>query len=112
MTLLSIFGASAIALPLSPPFPPNELQYIMDQSEASMLLSSEKFDKKAQEVFKTGLKASPKSVRVEKKMGGGDQSKVTLEGGSDIEGGMMLYTSGTTARPVRLLPNTLCCMPH
>jgi len=100
VTLLSILGAHAIALPLSPAFPAHELQYIMDQSQASMLLASTKFENKAQEVFKEGLQGSPKLVKVEKLLGGAEAARVTLEGPSDGEGGMMLYTSGTTNRPV------------
>lgn len=100
VTLLSILGAHSIALPLSPAFPPHELQYIMDQSQASMLLSSEKFESKAMEVMKEGLEASPKHLKLEKKLGGAVHTKVALEGPTDGAGGMMLYTSGTTNRPV------------
>lgn len=102
MTLLSILGSHSIALPLSPAFPTNELQYIMDQSQASLLLSSSKFEKKAQEVLGRGLEAKPKLVKVQKKIGGAEHTKIILEGPSDGEGGMMLYTSGTTSRPVSL----------
>lgn len=100
MTLLSILGANSIALPLSPAFPAHELQYIMDQSQALMLLSSKKFHNKAEEVFKTGLEAKPKHVQIEKKMGGTEPRKINLEGPPGGKGGMMLYTSGTTNRPV------------
>lgn len=72
----------------------------MDQSQASMLLSSTKFEGKAQDVFKEGLQGTPKHVKVEKKLGGAIHSPVRLEGPTDGEGGMMLYTSGTTNRPV------------
>lgn len=103
VTLLSILAAHSIALPLSPAFPASELQYILDHSQASMLLSSAKFDAKAQEVLDTGLQGSPKSVRVVKKLGGAEHTSVELEGGSDCgKGGMMLYTSGTTATPVSM----------
>ncbi|KAL2061436.1 hypothetical protein VTL71DRAFT_7709 [Oculimacula yallundae] len=103
VTLLSILGAHSVALPLSPAFPANELQYILDQSQASMLLSSAKFGSKAEEVLKQDLEQSPKHVKLQKKNGGGEQSKVTLEGPSDGKGGMMLYTSGTTNRPKGVL---------
>jgi malonyl-CoA/methylmalonyl-CoA synthetase len=72
----------------------------MDQSQASMLLSSAKFAEKAQEVFKTGLQGSPKHVPLEKKLENSEYGKVTLEGPTEGKGGMMLYTSGTTNRPV------------
>lgn len=100
VTLLSILGAHSIALPLSPAFPAHELQYILDQSQASMLLSSAKFESKAQEVMREGLEVKPKHIKLDKLMGAHAQEKVVLEGAKDGEGGMMLYTSGTTNRPV------------
>jgi len=103
VTLLSILGAHSIALPLSPAFPAHELQYILDQSQASLLLSSAKFENKAEEVLKQDLEAMPKHVKLEKKLGGATQSKITLEGSTDGNGGMMLYTSGTTNRPKGVL---------
>jgi acyl-CoA synthetase (AMP-forming)/AMP-acid ligase II len=55
VTLLSCLAAHSIALPLSPAFPANELQYILDQSQAAVLLSSAKFEVKKQEVLKQKL---------------------------------------------------------
>lgn len=102
MTLLSILGSQAIALPLSPAFPPHELQYIMDHSRASMLLSSKKFEEKAKQVLNEGLATTPKLVQLEKRLGGNlSGEEVILDGPSEGKGGMMLYTSGTTNRPVR-----------
>jgi malonyl-CoA/methylmalonyl-CoA synthetase len=72
----------------------------MDQSQASMLLSSPKFQSKAQDVFKEGLQGTPKYVKLEKKLGGGEHRQIILEEPACEEGGMMLYTSGTTNRPV------------
>lgn len=99
VTLLSCFATHSIALPLSPPFPANELQYILDQSQAAMLLSSKMCEGKAEEVLAEQLEKPPIHVKLEKIMNGG-HAKVTLEGPDAGEGGMMLYTSGTTARPV------------
>jgi acyl-coenzyme A synthetase/AMP-(fatty) acid ligase len=65
-----------------------------------MLLSSQKFEGKAEEVLKEKLETPPKHIRLEKKMGDSEPIPVTLEGSEDGEGGMMLYTSGTTNRPV------------
>lgn len=103
VTLLAILSSHSIAIPLSPAFPVHELQYIMNQSQASMLLSSKRFVDKAEELFTTGLDVSPKHVRLEKKVGGTNNVKVTLEGLEGGEGGMMLYTSGTTNRPKGVL---------
>lgn len=101
VTLLSIFASHGIALPLSAAFPPNELQYILEQSEASMLLASEKFQDKAKEVLEGDLKTEPRYVKLEKAVEREDHEKVELEGSVEGKGGMMLYTSGTTSRPVR-----------
>ncbi|RFU30886.1 hypothetical protein B7463_g5461, partial [Scytalidium lignicola] len=103
VTLLSIFATHSIALPLSPAFPVHELQYILDQSESSMLLSSSKFEAKAQEVVKPGLVSNPKHVKLEKKMVGGAGGQIVFEGSTESDGGMMLYTSGTTNRPKGVL---------
>ena len=67
-----------------------------------MLLSTPKFEAKAQEVFKEGLQGTPKYVKLEKKLGGAEHKKVVLQDPSGEEGGMMLYTSGTTNRPASL----------
>jgi hypothetical protein len=72
----------------------------MDHSQASILLSSSKFEGKALEVIQQGLEGTPKHIKLRKKMGGAAYEKVTLDGPTDGNGGMMLYTSGTTNRPV------------
>lgn len=102
MTLLAIFGSRGIAVPLAPAFPASELRYIIDQSQASMILSSEKFQSKMDEVFKEGLESKPLQARIEKRLEGTDSGEVQLENleGSKEDGGLMLYTSGTTSRPV------------
>lgn len=76
---------------------------MMDQSGASLLLSSAKFLKKAQETEALGLAAKPRFVELQKKLGGGKAEKVALESSSEGKGGLMLYTSGTTNRPVSAL---------
>lgn len=101
MTLLSIMGTHSIAIPLSPAFPARELKYLIDHSGASLILASNKFDVKAQEILNAGLEKGPKLVRVPKRTGGDTCiSEVTLAETSDGRGGMMLYTSGTTNKPV------------
>ncbi|KAF1990407.1 acetyl-CoA synthetase-like protein [Aulographum hederae CBS 113979] len=104
VTLLSVLASHAIAVPLSPAFPASELRYVLDQSEAMMLLSSAKFQDKSDEVVKEGLENRPITAAIEKALEG-DKSReaVTLEGPADGRGGVMLYTSGTTSRPKGVL---------
>ncbi|KAI0976941.1 hypothetical protein F4678DRAFT_129558 [Xylaria arbuscula] len=123
VTFLAILAARAIALPLSPPFPAPELQYILTQSQASLLLHSAKFASKAQDVLKTPwpepspntdpeFKPTLKTFKLPKHQGLGRENTifdtVTITEDADTEGaGMMLYTSGTTARPKGvLIPET------
>ena len=102
MTLLAIFASDAIALPLSPSFPTGELKYILDNSQAKMLLTTEKYADKGMELLREGLEHDPLfAVRNKLKEGTPSGESVTLH---DLKqpssGGMMLYTSGTTNRPV------------
>lgn len=103
VTLLAILAARAIAVPLSPAFPALELQYILDHSQSSLLLSSAKFTSKAKEVLATHLAAKPTHLELPKHQGGSIFDAVELEGKDPGSAGMMLYTSGTTNRPV-------CCL--
>ncbi|KAL8802799.1 MAG: hypothetical protein Q9182_003559 [Xanthomendoza sp. 2 TL-2023] len=100
VTLLSILGSNSIAVPLSSSFPASELRYILDNSQALMLLSSDKFQNKANEVLEEGLEHKPISCTVDKKLEGNRCSgNVRLEQVHGDRSGMMLYTSGTTSRP-------------
>ena len=100
VTLLAVFAARAIALPLSAGFPAPELQYILNQSKANLLVSSAKFANKAREVLATGLDSEPAHLRLEKHLGGSAHEMVAI-GDEDVgQAAMMLYTSGTTNRPV------------
>ena len=96
-------ASDAIAVPLSPNFPANELRYILENSGALMFLSSTKFKKKLDDVVEGGLEKKPIIGAVEK-LPGNDQctpaEKISLDEIQDPQGGMMLYTSGTTNRPV------------
>lgn len=95
-------ASRSIAVPLSPAFPALELQYILNQSEASLLVSSSKFGSKAKEVLATDLTTQPAHLELTKLQGGGKVQDVTLDDPNPGQAGMMLYTSGTTNRPVRL----------
>ena len=100
MTLLAVFAARAIALPLSAGFPAPELQYILSQSGANLLVSSSKFTNKASEVLAAGLDAQPAHLRLEKHLGGSAHERVVIGDQDAGQAAMMLYTSGTTNRPV------------
>ncbi|KUI60509.1 Acyl-CoA synthetase family member 3, mitochondrial [Cytospora mali] len=104
VTWLSILAARAIAVPLSPAFPAPELQYILDHSEALLLLSSAKFTPKAQETLALPLTSPPKHVEIAKHQSASPHEAVTFEADADPgAAGMMLYTSGTTNRPKGVL---------
>lgn len=100
VTLLSILAADAIAVPLAPSFPTSELRYIIDHSEALAVLASQKHGGHAKEALKevqqqqlVYAELSPPSGKVNEPIRLSDQAR----------GGMMLYTSGTTARPKGVL---------
>jgi malonyl-CoA/methylmalonyl-CoA synthetase len=100
VTLLSIFANDAVAVPLCTTFPNHELRYVIDQSESLMLLASAKFKDKAEDVIKEGTRKKP-IVSVEKiSEGNKSAERVDLEETTTNNGGLMLYTSGTTSRPV------------
>ncbi|KAI1050859.1 hypothetical protein LB507_009293 [Fusarium sp. FIESC RH6] len=101
VTLLAILASNAIALPLAPAFPAPELRYILDNSEALVLISSAKYASKAEEVISKDLASTPIFYQLD---GTGhssaEQKQVELgELSGSQQGGMMLFTSGTTARP-------------
>ncbi|KAJ9602521.1 hypothetical protein H2200_013064 [Cladophialophora chaetospira] len=100
VTLLSILSLDAIAVPLAPTHPILELRYILENSAASLFLSTEKFRQKAQEVVKDGLNNAPR-LHVLSKIIKGDESKesVRFDSSAADNAGLMLYTSGTTNRP-------------
>lgn len=103
MTLLAALAARSIAVPLSPVFPPKELQYILNQSEACLLLSSNKFTPQAQRVLQTELTSSPTHLELAKHHRG-RQEEIEWDESGPGAAGMMLYTSGTTNKPVRSRP--------
>ena len=86
-------------------FPAGELRYMLEQSQAALFLSSSKMQGKADEVLHDGFEARPRVGKVEKIDKGSphDDRSVTLEDtkAEEDRGGLMLYTSGTTSRPVQ-----------
>ncbi|KAI5371174.1 Putative AMP-dependent synthetase/ligase, AMP-binding enzyme domain, ANL domain-containing protein [Septoria linicola] len=105
VTLLTCLTSNAIAVPLAPSFPAGELRYILNHSEALALVHSVKYTKLAQDVLSEGLDHTPQRVAVEKITEGAQaSSEIQLSSSTPAtEGGMMLYTSGTTARPKGVL---------
>ncbi|KAK6819195.1 CoA ligase [Aspergillus parasiticus] len=101
VTLLAVLACNAIAVPLAPSFAIPELRYILDNSEALVLITSSKFATKANEVLGGGLTKPPLSYQLDRTGHASiEDKKVTLCDFSDeLTGGMMLFTSGTTARP-------------
>lgn len=99
-TLLAIIGARSIAIPLCPTFPVSEMKYIVEQSQASILLASSLFEAKALSLIKSCQDIKPRFILLEKKAGGSVYEKVILEESEDSGCGLILYTSGTTNRPV------------
>ncbi|KAK3647672.1 hypothetical protein LTR56_007901 [Elasticomyces elasticus] len=85
------------------------IAFLVENGEALALLSSSKFSSLAEEVTKDGLDKQPHSIPIEKRtQGASSDSPIELSGSSHhAEGGMMLYTSGTTARPKGVLLPTL-----
>ncbi|KAG5970716.1 hypothetical protein E4U55_001478, partial [Claviceps digitariae] len=102
VTLLAALAARAIAVPLSPAFPAPELQFILDQSLTSLLVSSSKFASKAHQLLSTPLRVHPSHLELSKHIGGQQATRdaaVTFECSEPGKAGLMLYTSGTTNRP-------------
>lgn len=101
MTFLSVLANNAIALPLAASFPTPELRYILNNAQASVFLTSDKHHDKAQEVIAEELESKPVFVKTDKILEGNKSVETVSIDDADInKGGMMLYTSGTTSRPV------------
>ena len=76
----------------------------MNNSEARILLASDRYKSKADEVLKEGLDNTPVFSLVEKRLKGkAEEPKFEFTEESFSNGGMMLFTSGTTSRPKGVL---------
>ena len=104
MTLLSIFACDGIAVPLTSSYPLSELQYITENSQPLTLLASHMFEEQAEKILGSVSGPKPTLNIIEKIMEGGPHDDVQLIQLPVTKGGLMLYTSGTTSRPVRVLP--------
>jgi malonyl-CoA/methylmalonyl-CoA synthetase len=105
VTFLSILAHNAIALPLAFTHPSSELRYILENSEAALVLSTQKFQEKAKDVLEGGnedekMSHTPKLEILSKiETGATSAENVKFEDRSLQDAGFMLYTSGTTNRP-------------
>ncbi|KAK5951586.1 hypothetical protein OHC33_007264 [Knufia fluminis] len=107
VTFLSILAHDAIALPLSHGFPSSEIRYILENSEAKLLISTSKFEDKARDVLKEGLSYKPQLELLTKiETGATSAENVTFKDKELERGGFMLYTSGTTSRPKGVVLST------
>lgn len=101
VTFLAILAHDAIALPISLTFPANEMRYIVENSQAAILLSTKMFQSKAEEVLKEGFEIKPTlGIREKIEVGAEATEEIQFDTPSHGKGGFMLYTSGTTNRPV------------
>ena len=100
VTLLSIIASGAIAVPLAPAFPVNELKYVTDHCEARILLASSKNWNKAGLLMSKGEGNELVRLKVEELLNNEENGLGDCLEKAQASEGMMLYTSGTTSKPV------------
>jgi long-subunit acyl-CoA synthetase (AMP-forming) len=123
VTLLSILANHAIAVPLAPAFPARELQHILADSSAAVLVSSMDLMEHAVRAAED-LPRKPVIAPVERQLSSAPSSAAAADSGASpfleeereeekakerngvtmapSASALMLYTSGTTGRPVRV----------
>lgn len=108
---MSILAHDAIALPLAQSFPSSEIRYILENSEARILLSTTKFEDKARDVLSDIITTNPQLEILSKiETGATSAENVRFEDRDLLHGGFMLYTSGTTSRPKGVVLSTSVLM--
>lgn len=112
VTFLAILASSAIALPLAPTHPASELRYILNDSAATAVVSSTTYIEQAQKVIAEGLDTVPVLHQLAKFE---EENRATedvkwVAAPDDAVSGMMLYTSGTTARPKGVVLKQACLL--
>lgn len=100
VSLLAILSCNAIAVPLAISFPVFELRHVLNISQALAFLASTQQTEKAREVMKEGLVMTPSFQTIEDLL---IQAESAFTCDQDVsrttDAGMMLFTSGTTAKP-------------
>ena len=112
VTLLSILAHDAVALPLPQGFPANELRFIVKNSQTAIILSTPKFEDKVNEVLRDGFDEQKPTLKVSRRIeiGAEEEGEINLDQDVEGNGGFMLYTSGTTSRPVSSKCSCQICM--
>jgi AMP-binding enzyme len=102
VTFLAILAHEAIALPLSPAFPASELRHVLENSGAKIFRFTSSLASKAEEALDDKLRTSPLLSMAQdgKREPILEEEKIEIDRNCIGGGGIMLYTSGTTSRPV------------
>lgn len=102
VSLLGILATDAIAVPILPSFALAESKYILDHCRPDIMLATDVFGAKAQEIVDAAAQdgsSVPLSIKRSVQDGAKPLEKVSFAPIRN-NGGLMLYTSGTTSRPV------------
>lgn len=99
-------------MPLAPSHPASELRYILNDSTATVVIASGAHIEQAEQLLAEGLDNLPVLHQLSTFEEQNDDSVDVkwLEAPSDATSGMMLYTSGTTARPKGVLLSEACLL--